>query len=195
MESNGTHYFVLSQTFESGVDSGCCGMLPWPPSPHLRTEGFIPPTAGSVDKWQRLSTISPSKALLCFHPGPSPLPEHSPEPGASWCNRRRPLFSQFRTVLRQTFLRAGLSTLLYCFNFSLCPPSLPAPFHRDLCWELPTVNFMHTSLHLKVFPRSHQQQCLNPIVSMSWKDSKFESSQAKRETPTNDLALHWNVNN
>lgn len=187
MESNRTHYFILSQTSESGVDSGCCGVLPWPPFPHLRTEGFIPPTAGSVDKWQRLPTISPSKALLCIQPGPGPLPEHSPDPGTGWCNSRRPLFSQFRTVLHQNFLRDGLSTLLYCFNFSLCPPLLPALFHGDLCWELPPpINFMHTGLHLKVFPRSDQQQCLNPNVSMSWKDSKFESSQTKRETPIND---------
>lgn len=72
------------------------------------------------------------------------------------------LLPQFWTIPKN---RPCTTASCDCFNVSLCPPGLPSLFHRDLCQELPTINFTYTSFHLRVFPRTSQQQCLKPSVS------------------------------
>ena len=64
----------LSQTFELGANSGCCGEFPWmPPRSGLR---HLSPQLLGV-----LISDNAYQLYLCLHPGPGPPPEHNPIQG------------------------------------------------------------------------------------------------------------------
>lgn len=149
------------------------------------------PPSGPTDLFSQLlgvlisdntSTMCPSKAMPWTHPGPCPLPDRSQSSGwlMQWWKGQTSFLHSEGPALHHSFLWDVLSP--WQWVFPLLPPATLASLSRPqrLTLRAPSTNIMHTSLHLREFPRTNQQQCLKPSVAMSWKESKFEYSQTNQ---------------